>query len=93
VRLRLQVSQGGEQMPKRWWMSKTGVFVLAMVAAAMALTAGPYSLLDSQDLPDPEEACKIQPVCDSHPDCDAICGSGLGRCVRNKCPIRICRCG
>jgi len=26
-------------------------------------------------------------------DCDALCRIGLGRCVHNKCPIRICRCG
>jgi hypothetical protein len=38
-------------------------------------------------------ACRIRPECDSDDDCDAICGPGLGNCIHNRCPIRICRCG
>jgi hypothetical protein len=40
-----------------------------------------------------EQACRIRPECDSDDDCDGICGPGLGNCIHNKCPIRICRCG
>ena len=32
-------------------------------------------------------------VCSANADCDATCGSGLGRCVHARCPIRICKCG
>lgn len=39
-----------------------------------------------------EQACRIRPECDSDEDCDGICGPGLGNCIHNKCPIRICRC-
>lgn len=46
-----------------------------------------------EDAADPEAACRIRPECDADEDCDAICGPGLGNCIHNKCPIRICRCG
>ena len=41
----------------------------------------------------PEAACRIMPECWSNADCNAVCGAGLGKCIHNKCPIRICRCG
>lgn len=38
-------------------------------------------------------ACRMRPECSADADCDAVCGPGGGRCVHNKCPIRICKCG
>ena len=45
------------------------------------------------DAVDPTAACRMRPECDVDEDCDALCGTGLGHCVHNRCPIRICRCG
>jgi len=39
-----------------------------------------------------EAACRMRPQCSTNSDCDAICGTGLGRCVHSNCPIRICKC-
>ena len=52
----------------------------------------PVSNLDQEkDLLEPM-ACRIMPECWTNEECDARCGAGLGRCVHNKCPVRICRC-
>lgn len=39
-----------------------------------------------------EAACKMMPPCWVDADCDATCGAGEGRCVHNRCPVRICKC-
>ncbi len=58
---------------------------------APAETAGTAPAAD--DPAQPEAACKIMPECWSDTDCNAICGPGLGKCIHNRCPVRICRCG
>jgi hypothetical protein len=52
-----------------------------------ALVAGAVALYM-----DAHAACRMMPLCSVNADCDAICGTGLGRCVHSKCPIRICKC-
>lgn len=46
-----------------------------------------------KDLLEPTAICRIMPECWQNSDCDAKCGIGNGRCVHNKCPVRICKCG
>jgi len=71
--------------------------VMALVAVAAAPVvigtisspaAAAFAQVDA-----PDDACRILPECFSNSDCDAICGAGQGKCIHNKCPIRICRCG
>jgi len=49
-------------------------------------------LLSDQSAPEPVVVCLLIPECSRNSDCDARCGAGLGRCVHNPCPARICRC-
>ena len=45
------------------------------------------------DLADRAVHCLLIPQCSRNSDCDAGCGgAGLGRCVHNPCPARICTC-
>jgi hypothetical protein len=45
------------------------------------------------DLPaQPAAICRMMPQCDTDADCDPICGAGQGRCVRSRCPVRVCKC-
>jgi len=45
------------------------------------------------DLADRAVHCLLIPQCSRNSDCDAQCGgAGLGRCVHNPCPARICTC-
>lgn len=49
--------------------------------------------LEAPGFEDPgADACRILPECFETSDCDAVCGAGGGKCIHNKCPIRICRC-
>lgn len=45
-----------------------------------------------QSVPEPVVVCLLIPQCWRNSDCDAQCGAGLGRCVHNSCPARICSC-
>jgi hypothetical protein len=45
-----------------------------------------------KDLLEPAAICRLRPQCMTNSDCDGLCGEGLGKCVRSKCPVRICRC-
>ena len=46
-----------------------------------------------QSVPEPVVVCLLIPQCFRNSDCDAGCGgAGLGRCVHNPCPARVCRC-
>ena len=86
-------------MPKKWWLVRVALLIL--VAGALSMTAadvpsqsGAIALAADLDAPGaPDDACKIMPECWANADCDFSCGVGLGRCVHNKCPVRICRCG
>ena len=40
----------------------------------------------------PVAICRLLPECWSDSDCDLRCGVGRGKCIHNKCPVRICRC-
>jgi hypothetical protein len=42
--------------------------------------------------PEPAAICRLLPQCSADSDCDTQCGTGLGKCVHNNCPARICRC-
>jgi hypothetical protein len=45
------------------------------------------------DLADRAVHCLLIPLCWRNSDCDAGCGgAGLGRCVHNPCPARVCTC-
>jgi len=45
------------------------------------------------DLSDRAVHCLLIPQCWRNSDCDAGCGgAGLGRCVHNPCPARVCTC-
>ena len=45
------------------------------------------------DLADRAVICLLIPQCSRNADCDAQCGgAGLGRCVHNPCPARVCSC-
>jgi hypothetical protein len=46
----------------------------------------------AKDLLEPTAICRIYPECWQNSDCDFKCGAGQGRCVHNKCPVRICKC-
>ena len=61
-----------------------GLFALSVTAVLVAGVAAVYT--------DAYAACRMRPQCSTNADCDAICGAGLGHCVNNKCPIRICKC-
>ena len=67
----------------------------AIVETALAEPEVDFSaLVDPLDaLLEPAAICRMRPQCDVDADCDAICGAGLGDCVRSRCPIRVCRCG
>ena len=45
-----------------------------------------------QSAPEPVVVCLLIPQCGRNSDCDAQCGAGLGRCVHNPCPARVCTC-
>ena len=49
-------------------------------------------LNQDQDLFEPAAICKMMPECWVDAECDYLCGEGLGRCARSKCPVRVCRC-
>ena len=36
--------------------------------------------------------CRLEPQCWTNSDCDSVCGTGQGRCVHSKCPVRVCKC-
>lgn len=61
-----------------------GAFALGVTAVLFIGAAAVYT--------DAHAACRMRPQCSTNADCDAICGTGLGRCVHNNCPIRICKC-
>lgn len=63
--------------------------VLLAIGVTVALAMGTVMVFTESA----EAACRIQPECWANADCDAICGAGQGRCVHNKCPVRICKCG
>lgn len=68
-------------------MRKISHLVLA-IGMTMALALGITAVFTESA----EATCRIRPECSANSDCDAICGTGLGRCVHAKCPIRICKC-
>jgi len=50
-------------------------------------------LVTPVDLADRAVHCLLIPQCSRNSDCDAQCGgAGLGRCVHNPCPARVCSC-
>lgn len=61
---------------------------LLAIGVTAVLTLGTISLFTESA----EAACRMTPQCWANSDCDALCGTGLGRCVHAKCPIRICKC-
>jgi heme A synthase len=61
-----------------------GIFAFAVVAV---LVTGAIVVATEA-----RAACRMAPECWVNADCDAICGTALGKCVRNKCPIKICKC-
>lgn len=54
---------------------------------AYAVTRG-----EREDAVEQVVMCLLIPECSKNSQCDALCGAGLGRCVRNPCPGRICTC-
>jgi hypothetical protein len=70
-----------------------GVAALATLPAPVATADVPLvaAALDAPDV-DGKPGCLLIPECGRNSDCDAVCGAGQGRCVRNDCPIRVCRC-
>lgn len=41
---------------------------------------------------EPMAICRMAPQCETNSDCDALCGTGQGRCGHSRCPRRVCVC-
>src|SRR4030095_28525 len=62
------------------------------VLASRADTPDSLALSGENFAPEPVAICRLLPECWVNSDCDARCGTGLGKCVHSNCPVRLCRC-